>query len=139
MIMSRELNISTQIKSCLIRDDLHMRAHLFSKGHLLTPALKEIRRTKTERLFQWHAENGHENILFTDEKIVTIGEQYNNQKKIYAQTSLEVHSVGAEMPHLSYVMVWWEVSHQGVTHLHFCKKAVKLVSECIKRTCYKEL
>ena len=30
------------IKSCLIRDDLHMRAHLRSKGHLLTPALKEI-------------------------------------------------------------------------------------------------
>jgi len=22
----------------------------------------------------------------------------------------------------SYVMVSWEVSHQGVTHLHFCKK-----------------
>jgi len=31
-----------QIKSCLIRDDLHMRVHLRSKGHLLTPALKEI-------------------------------------------------------------------------------------------------
>jgi len=28
------------IKSCLIRDDLHMKAHLCSKGHLLTPALK---------------------------------------------------------------------------------------------------
>jgi len=41
--------------------------------------------------------------------------------------------------HPSYVMVWWEVSHQGVTHLHFCKKGVKLVPECIKRTCYKEL
>jgi len=41
--------------------------------------------------------------------------------------------------HPSYIMVWWEVSHQGVTHFHFCKKGVKLVSECIKRTCYKEL
>ena len=30
--------------------------------------------------------------------------------------------------HPSYVMVWWEVSHQGVTHLHFCKKGMKLVS-----------
>jgi hypothetical protein len=28
------------IKSCLIRDDLHMRAHFRSKGHLLTPGLK---------------------------------------------------------------------------------------------------
>ena len=41
--------------------------------------------------------------------------------------------------HPSYVKVWWEVSHQVVTHLHFCKKGVKLVSGCIKKMCYKEL
>jgi hypothetical protein len=41
--------------------------------------------------------------------------------------------------HPSYVKVCWEVSHQGVTHLHFCKKGVKLVSECIKRTYYRGL
>jgi len=83
-----------------------MRAHLCSKGHL-TPALKEFRRTRAERLLQWHAENGHENILFMNEKVFTIEEQYNNQNnKLYAQTSLELHS---------YVMVWWEVSHPGVT------------------------
>ena len=35
-------------KSCLIRDDLHMRAHLRSKGNFLTPALKEIRRTRAK-------------------------------------------------------------------------------------------
>ena len=76
-----------------------MTAHLGPKGHLLTPALKDIRRTREERLLQWHAENGNENILFTDEKIFTIEEQYNNQNNnIYAQTSLEVHSEGAGMP-----------------------------------------
>jgi hypothetical protein len=58
------------LKSCLIRDDLHMRAHLRSKGHL-TLALKEIRRTRAERLLQWHTESGHENI-FMDEKFFTI-------------------------------------------------------------------
>ena len=41
--------------------------------------------------------------------------------------------------HPSCVMVWWEVSHQGMTHLHFCKKGVKLVSKRIKKMCYKEL
>jgi len=85
------------IKSCLIRDDLQMTLHLCSKGHLLTPALKEIRWTRAERLLQWHAENGHENILFMDEKFFTIEQQYNNQNKIYARTSL-VHSEGAGMP-----------------------------------------
>ena len=73
--------------SRLIRDDLHMRAHRCSKGHILTPALRAIRRTRAERLLQWHAENGHENILFTDEKIFTIEEQYNFQNnKICAQS-----------------------------------------------------
>jgi hypothetical protein len=78
-----------------------MRENLRSNGHLFTPALKEIRRTGTERLLQWHAENLHENILFTDEKIFIIEEQYNNQNnKIYAQTPLDVHSEGAGTPSL---------------------------------------
>ena len=76
-----------------------MRAHLHSKGHFLTPALKGIRRTGAQRLLQRHADNRHENILFTDEKFFTIEEQYNNQNnKTYDQTSLEVHSEGAGMP-----------------------------------------
>jgi len=117
-----------------------MRAPLRSKGHLLTPALKEIPRTRAECLLQWHTENGHENILFMDEKFFTIEEQYNNQNnKIYARTSIEVDSEGAGMPShfLRHGLV--EVSQQGVTHLHFYRKGVKLVSECFKRTCYKEL
>jgi hypothetical protein len=76
-----------------------MTAHLRSKGHLLTPALKGIRRTRAERLLQWHAENGHENIIFTDKKFFAIEEQYNNQNnKICAQTPLEVLSEGTGMP-----------------------------------------
>ena len=63
--------------SRFIRDDLHVRAYWQLKGHLLTPTLKEIRQTRTEHILQWHAENGHENILFTGEKIFTIEEQYN--------------------------------------------------------------
>jgi len=138
----RVLNISTHSMSCLIRDNQHMTGHRHSKGHILTPALKAIRWTRAEYL-QWHAENGHENILFTDEKIFTIEEQYNYQNnKIYDQMSLEVKEnvprvQGGHRP--SYIMVWWEVSHHGVAHLHFCKKGVQLVSECIKRMCYKEL
>jgi len=76
-----------------------MKAHPLSKGYHLTPALKEIRRTKAERLLQWHTENGHENILFRDEKFFTFEEQYNNQNNnIYARKSLEVHSESAGKP-----------------------------------------
>jgi hypothetical protein len=137
----RDEHIS-QSMSRLIRDDQHMTVHLHSKGYLLTPALKVIRWTRAEHLLQWHAENGNKNI-FTDEKIFSIEEQYNHQNnKIYAQMSRKVKENIPRVQgghHPSYVMVWWEVSHQGVTHLHVCKKGVKLVSECIKRTCYKAL
>ena len=51
--------------------------------------------------------NGHEKLLFMDEKIFTIEERYNNQyNKIYAETSLQVHSVGAGGQHSSYIVVW---------------------------------
>jgi hypothetical protein len=129
--------------SRLIRDDLHMRVHCRSKRHILTPALKAIRWTRAEHLLQWHAENRHENILFTDEKIFTIKEQYNHQNnKIFAQTSREVKEKvprvkGGHYP--SRVMVWWGVSIRGWHLVIFARKGVKLVSECIKRTCYKEL
>jgi hypothetical protein len=97
--------------SRLLRDDLHVRAYRWSMEHLLTPALKEIRQTRTERLLQWHTVNGRENILFTDEKIFAIQEQYKRQNdKIYAQTSREAKEKVPRVQtghHPSYVMVWW--------------------------------
>ena len=82
-----------------------MKARHRVKGRLLTAALKEIRRKE-----QSHAKKGHD-ILFTEEKIFTIEEQYNHQNKIYVQMSLEVRSEGTGRPSSFYVMVWWGVSH----------------------------
>ena len=48
--LSRELNISPWSMSHLIRDDLDVGAYQWKKGHLLTPALKEIQQTRTEHL-----------------------------------------------------------------------------------------
>ena len=113
------------IKSCLIRDDLHMTAHLHSKGHFLTPALKENRRTGAQRLLQRHADNRHENILFTDEKIFVIEEHYNNQyNKIYAKGPLRCVLRVQEAITLPTSWFGGGVFHQGVTP-HFCEKGVK--------------
>jgi len=57
------LNIDP-IKSCFIKNDLHMTAHFRSKG--------------AERILQLYAENGHENIL-ADEEIFTTEKKYNNR------------------------------------------------------------
>ena len=120
----RELNISTLLMSCIIRDDLHMRVHRYSKGHILMPALKVIQWTRAEHLLQCHAKSTHKNILIMDENIFTIEVKEN-----------VLRLQGGHHP--SYVMVWLGVSHQGVTPLLFCKKGVKLVPDCIKRMCYK--
>ena len=106
-----------------------MTAYWRSKGHLLSPTLKKIQQTRTEYLLQWQAENKHKNILFMVEKIFTIEEQYNRQNnKIYAQTSREAKEKVPSVQrghHPCYFMVWWRVSYQGVTPLHFCEKGVK--------------
>jgi len=73
-----------------------------------------------------------------DEKIFTIEEQYNNRNnKIYAQKSLEVHSGGAgrPSPFLLHGLVGGVPS--GGDTSSFFKTGLKLVSKCIKRTCYK--
>jgi len=54
------------------------------------PVLKVKQPTRADCFLQWHAKNGHENILFTDKKIFTIEKQYNQQNKIYAERSCEV-------------------------------------------------
>ena len=123
-IMSWKLNISTH-SSRASSGMTYTRAHFRSKGHHFSPALKEIRRTRTMRLLQWHAENGKKNFLFRGEKMFTIKKQYNNQNnKIYAETSLQEHSEDAP----SYVMVSWGVSHKSMTPFHFCEKGVKIVA-----------
>jgi len=63
-------------------------------------------------------------------------EQCNHQNtKIYILMFREVKENVLRVQgghHPSYVMAWWEVSHE-MTH-HFCKKWVKLMSKCINRT-----
>ena len=87
--LSRRLNISPRSMSRLIRDDLHIKAYRRSKRHLFTPALKEIRHTRTERLLQWHAEKGDENSHLKDEKIFTSRSSTSQNDNIYVQTSRE--------------------------------------------------
>lgn len=128
-VMSREMDISTATMSRVIKDDLKMKAYRRNTGHLLTPRLKAIRTERSKRLLAWHAINGHENILFTDEKIFTIEEKFNRQNdRVYASSSSQAKEVVPRIQrghHPSSVMVWWGVSHQGVSDLHFCEKGVK--------------
>jgi hypothetical protein len=77
-------------------------------GHLLTPALKEIPRTRAECLLQWHTKNGHENIFFMDRKslpsrgsITTRTTRFMLKRPLRRVLRLQ----GGHHP--SYVMVGW--------------------------------
>ena len=79
------------MKSCLIRDDLQMRAHLLSKVHHLTPALKEIRGQERSFSSSDTPRTGQENVLFMNENVFTIEEQYKNQyNKIIINDNLKL-------------------------------------------------
>lgn len=136
-IMSRELDISTRSMSRLIRDDLNMKAFRRSTGHLLTPNLKQIRLERCKRLLHWHADNGHENILFTDEKIFTVEEVFNKQNdKIYARTSKEAKNTVPRVQrghHPASVMVWWGYPIKELLLSIFVKKESKLGQRCTKK------
>lgn len=132
-IMAREMSISTRSMSRIIKSDLGMGAFRRSTGHLLTSQLKSIRTTRSKALLQRYDNNKHRQILFTDEKIFTVEEKFNRQNdRIYAHSSREAREVASRVQrghHPASVMVWWGVSYEGVTQLHFCEKGVKTAAK----------
>lgn len=128
-IMAREMKISPRSMSRIIKEDLKLRAYRRRTGQLLTAALRLKRTTRAKKLLQRHADGGHRRILFTDEKIFTVEEKFNRQNdRVYAHSSQEATEIIPKVErghHPASVMVWWGVSYEGVTKLHFCEQGVK--------------
>lgn len=129
-IMAREMKIPPRTMSRIIKQDLKLGAYRRSTGQRLTAALRKIRATRAKVLWSRHAKGGYRNILFTDEKIFTVEQKFNRQNdKIYAHSSQEASEKVPRVErghHPAYVMVWWGVSYEGVTELHFCEQGVKI-------------
>lgn len=128
-IMALEMNVSARSMSRMLKQDLKLGAYRRSTGHLLNDRLKEIRRLRAKKLLSRYGQKKYQKILFTDEKIFTVEESYNKQNdKVYARSSKEASAIIGKVQrghHPASVMVWWGVSYEGVTKLHFCPKGVK--------------
>lgn len=128
-IMAREMNIPKRTMSRIIKEDLKLGAYRRTTGQLLTPALKRIRATRSKALLQRYARGRNKKILFSDEKIFTIEEKFNRQNdRVYAYSSREAAEKIPRVQrghHPASIMVWWGVSYEGVTQLHFCEQGVK--------------
>lgn len=111
----------------ILKFDLKVRAYSRRKVHYLNSRLKKMRLLKCRQLLKRH---DPKNILFTDEKIFTVEEKFNRQNnKVYAKSAKEVPSRFRNVQrghHPANLMVWWGVSYQGVTALHFCEPGVKI-------------
>ncbi|KAL4153798.1 hypothetical protein QTP88_001631 [Uroleucon formosanum] len=126
---AREMKIPPRTMSQIIKEDLGLGAYRRSAGQRLTDALRQIRTTRAKKLLKRYAKNGHRQILFTDEKIFTVEEKFNRQNdRVYAHNSREAAEKIQRVErghHPASVMVWWGVSYEGVTQLHFCEQGVK--------------
>lgn len=123
--------------SRIIKQDLGLRAFKRQTGQCLTVALKENRKKKSRRLLSLYGKERYKEILFTDEKIFTVEETFNKQNdRVYAQSSKEARELVPRIERGHYpasVMVWWGVSYDGVTSLHFCEKGVKTAARNYQR------
>ena len=125
----REMGISPRSMSRIIKHDLKMSAYRRMTGQRLTVSLKKIRAERATTLLSRYANSAHRKILFSDEKIFNIEQKYNRQNdKVYARSSREAQEKVGRVErghHPSSVMVWWGVSFDGTTKLHFCNQGVK--------------
>lgn len=119
-----EMNVSKRSMSRILRQDLQLGAYWRCVRHLLTPRLKKIRAERCEKFLKRFKNNGHRRILFSDEKIFTIEEKINRQNdRVYAKTCYEALEKAPRVTRAhhppSSVMVWWGVSFEGTTKIHF--------------------
>lgn len=136
-IMAREMNIAPRTMSRIIKQDLGLGAFKRQTGQRLTVDLKKNRKAKSKRLLTLYGKGRYKKILFSDEKIFSVEESFNKQNdRVYARSSREARELMPciERGHFpASVMVWWGVSYDGVTSMHFCQKGVKTAARNYQR------
>ena len=137
-VMSREIAISRPTMPRVLNHDLGLRAYKQRTGHFLTAALREQRVVKAKRLLKHYAGNGHRSMLFSDEKVFTVEQCFNAQNdRVYASSSQQAATRVPRVQrshHPASVMVWWGVSFNGTTQLHFCEQGVKTSAHVYQTT-----
>ncbi len=137
-ILAREMNISRRSLGRIINEDLQLKAYKKRTGQLLTPRLRDIRLKRSRELLQLYGKKFYKRILFTDEKYFYVQEKFNRQNdRIYARSSRDAREKAPPVErghHPSAVMVWWGVSWEGATAIHFCEPGVKTTAQIYQDT-----
>lgn len=128
--LAKDLKVSRSSMHNIIQKDLGMRAYKKKRVHGLTEAQRVARVKKCKHLLEWHADS---EIIFSDEKLFVLEEQYNAQNdRIYAVSMDSIPATERAVEryqNAASVMVWGAISKRGKLPLLFVEKGVKITKE----------
>jgi transposase len=128
--LALQMNVSRCTIQRALKMDLKLKALKRSTCHMLTIPQKVARVKKCRALLKRYGEKKVKSILFSDEKIFNVEEQFNKQNdRVYARSvkDIPLHQRKVKRSHgPGSVMVWAGVSWMGKAPLHFVEKGVKV-------------
>ena len=128
-IASRALISNTSVRR-ILKCDLGVTSFKRTKTEALSPLIKAKRLQRSRKLLTRLKSVDTENIVFSDEKIWTIEEKYNNQNthvySISRETIPEKFKHVEKALHPKSVMVWAGISVRGKTNMVFVPEGVKI-------------
>ena len=108
--MGKELGISKDSVNTIIKKNLGLKSFKVQKAHVLTERMKKVRLQRSKLLKQRFGRAKHRNIVFSDEKIFTIEEQFNKQNtRILSPTKSSANDksrIVSRTSHPTSIMVW---------------------------------
>lgn len=125
-----QMKVSRGTLKNALKEDLGVRAMRRGTFHMMTQQQQKNRVTRCRALLRWHAGESHRRILFTDEKIFTVEENFKRQNdRIYAKRKSDIpltRRKSRRAHHPASVMVWLGVSWVGKAELYFVPQGVKV-------------
>lgn len=114
----------------LLLNNVQVKAYKIRKCHLLTDAMRKVRLEKVKALLQRQNRGEIPNIVFSDEKLFVIEQNFNRQNdrvwlsKELAHSSEVIRATKTQKP--ASVMVWAGVCSHGRTPLVFIPSETKI-------------
>lgn len=120
--IARNVGVSRSTITRLLRQDLGLTAYRLQKAQLLSAPSRQKRLQRCQWLLQRFSAAQVDNIIFCDEKIFTLQEQWNPQNnRVYAASLADLPVQQRTLPraqHPTSVMVWAAVCSAGKLPLH---------------------
>ena len=128
--MAAELKVSRSSLQRIVKRDLGLSSFKKRKVHYLSKVMKEKRLKRSKVLIDRFATQGLDHVLFSDEKLFTVEEAYNQQNdrilSSTASTIPEEYRYVKRVQKPCSVMVWAGISSLGRTPIVFIPTGVKI-------------